>query len=38
MMLIAGFGFVAWVLAASGVMLRQPEVERATAWDPVFAH
>jgi len=37
-MLIAGFGFVAWVLAASGVMLRQPEVERATAWDPVFAH
>ena len=26
------------MLAASIVMLRRPEVERAAAWDPVFAH
>lgn len=38
MTLIAGFGFIAWVLAASGVMFRVPEVERATTWEPVFAH
>jgi len=38
MMLISGLGFVAWVLAASAVMFRVPEVERTTAWEPVFAH
>jgi len=38
MTLIAGLGFIAWVLVASAVMLRQPEVERASTWDPVFAH
>jgi len=37
-MLISGLGFIAWVLVASIVMLRQPEVERVTAWEPVFAH
>ena len=36
--LVALLAFVAWVLAASAVMLRRPEVERATAWEPVFAH
>jgi len=35
---VAILGFVAWVLAASVVMLRRPEVERAAAWEPVFAH
>ena len=36
--IVAVMSFVAWVLAASVVMLRRPEVERAAAWDPVFAH
>jgi hypothetical protein len=36
--LIAILGFVAWVLAASVVMLRRPEVEKAMSWEPVFAH
>ncbi|HEV3354315.1 MAG TPA: hypothetical protein VG076_15400 [Acidimicrobiales bacterium] len=36
--IVAIMSFVAWVLAASVVMLRRPEVERAAAWDPVFAH
>ena len=36
--LIAILGFVAWVLAASVVMLRQPEVEKSMSWAPVFAH
>jgi hypothetical protein len=35
---VALLSFVAWVLAASVVMLRQPEVEKAAAWGPVFAH
>jgi hypothetical protein len=36
--IVALIAFVAWVLAASVVMLRRPEVERAAAWEPVFAH
>jgi len=36
--IVATLGFVAWVLAASVVMLRRPEVEKAAAWEPVFAH
>jgi len=36
--IVATLALVAWVLAASVVMLRRPEVERAAAWDPVFAH
>jgi hypothetical protein len=36
--IVAVLSFVAWVLAASVVMLRRPEVERAATWDPVFAH
>ena len=36
--IVAILGFVAWVLAASVVMLRRPEVERAVSWEPVFAH
>ena len=38
--IVATLAFVAWVLAASVVMLRRPEVERAAAaaWEPVFAH
>jgi hypothetical protein len=36
--IVALLAFVAWVLAASIVMLRQPEVEKAAAWEPVFAH
>jgi len=35
---VATISLVAWVLAASVVMLRRPEVERAAAWEPVFAH
>jgi hypothetical protein len=36
--LVAVLAFLAWVLAASAVMLRRPEVERVSAWEPVFAH
>jgi hypothetical protein len=36
--IVATLAFVAWVLVASIVMLRRPEVERAAAWEPVFAH
>jgi len=36
--IVAIVAFVAWVLLASVVMLRRPEVERAAAWEPVFAH
>jgi len=36
--IVALLSFVAWVLAASVVMLRQPEVDKAAAWEPVFAH
>jgi hypothetical protein len=36
--IVALLAFLAWVLAASVVMLRRPEVERSAAWEPVFAH
>ena len=36
--IVATLALVAWVLAASVVMLRRPEVGRAAAWEPVFAH
>jgi hypothetical protein len=36
--IVALLAFLAWVLAASVVMLRRPEVEKAAAWEPVFAH
>jgi hypothetical protein len=36
--IVAVLSFMAWVLSASIVMLRRPEVEKATAWEPVFAH
>jgi hypothetical protein len=35
--IVATLAFVAWVLTASVVMLRRPEVEKAAAWEPVFA-
>ena len=31
-------GFAAWVLVASVAMLQRPEVSRAEAHEPVFAH
>src|SRR6185312_15257284 len=31
--IVALLSFLAWVLAASAVMLRQPEVDKAAAWE-----